>query len=182
MRPSLFVLISLIFAGFASRLIPHAWNFTPVIAMALVAGVYARPRWLAFALPFAGMWLSDLVLNNLVYAQYYEGFRLFGDAGAYLGIAACAALPLLAKTHPTASWAKLLGTGAAGVVLFFLISNAMTWATAGLYPLTPAGLLACYVAGLPFLSGTALGTLVFGGVGVAVMRGVQAREVAMVRA
>lgn len=170
MRPSLFVLVSLVFVGFASRLIPHAWNFTPVVAMALVAGVYARPRWLALALPLAGMFLSDLVLNNAVYAQYYDGFRLFGDAGAYLGIAACAALPYLAKVRPAASWAKLLGTGLGGVLLFFLISNVMTWATSGMYPLTAGGLVACLAAGVPFVQGTALGTLVYGGAGVVAMR------------
>ena len=176
MRPTVFVLVSLVFAGFFARVIPHPFNFTPIIAMALVAGVFARPRWLALALPLGAMFVSDLVLNNTVYAHFYEGFRLFGDAGAWLGIGLCALLPVLLGTGRGASWTKLLGTGVGGAVLFFMVSNVMVWATSAMYPLNAAGLGACLAAGLPFFPNTLISTLVFGGASVAVLRGVGVRE------
>ena len=44
-----------------------------------------------------------------------------------------------------------LGGAMAGSLLFYAVTNFGVWAAAGLYPLTPEGLLASYVAGLPFL-------------------------------
>lgn len=175
MRPTLFVLISLVFAGFFARVIPHPSNFTPIIAMALAAGVFAKPRWLMVAIPFAAMFVSDLVLNNTVYAAYYEGFTWFGDFGVYLAIALLAILPVAFKANSTSSWAKLGGLGISGAVLFFLVSNFVTWFSSGMYPLSGAGLTACFAAALPFFPNTLISTLVFGAAAVFAIRGVEAR-------
>ena len=40
------------------------------------------------------------------------------------------------------------------IVLFFLTTNLANWASLGTYPLTPAGLLLCYVAGIPYFWNT----------------------------
>ena len=48
--------------------------------------------------------------------------------------------------------------------LFFLVSNLSTWAETTLYAKNLSGLMACYVAGLPFLKNTVLGDLFFSGV------------------
>jgi len=45
--------------------------------------------------------------------------------------------------------------------VFFFVSNFSTWAETTLYPKTAAGLMACYVAGLPFLKNTVMGDLFF---------------------
>lgn len=178
MRPTLLTLVSLVFAGFAARLVPHAWNFTPVIAMALLAGVYARPRWIAIALPLAALWLSDLVLNNLVWAEYYEGFQLFGNWGVYLAIVAVALLPLVAGQRPGGSWPTLGALGVGGAVAFYLVSNFAVWASSGMYPPTAAGLATCLAAGLPFLGNSVASTLVFGAAGVVALRWVGERKYA----
>ena len=46
-----------------------------------------------------------------------------------------------------------------GSLQFFFFANLGTWATENLYPHTVEGLLACFVAGLPFYSYTLLGDL-----------------------
>jgi hypothetical protein len=56
-----FALVLVFFAAF-SRLIPHAPNFTPVIAIALFSGAYLKKRY-AFLVPVAALLLSDLVLG-----------------------------------------------------------------------------------------------------------------------
>jgi len=170
MRSSLVTLASLVFVGFFARIIPHPFNFTPIVAMALLAGAFAKPRWLALALPMGAMFLSDLVLNNTVYAQYYEGFTLFGNLGVYIALACCAFLPLALKTNAGASWLRMLATGVGGAVLFFLISNVGVWLSSGMYPFNFAGLAACLAAGLPFFPNTLLSTLLFGGAGVLALR------------
>ena len=154
-------------------MVPHPMNFTPIVAMALLAGVYAKPRWLAVAIPFTAMFVSDLVLNNTIYAAYFEGFSFFGTWGVYVALAAVALLPVILKATKGSSLIKLTSVGVGGATLFFLISNLVSWATYGMYPVTPAGLIACYIAGLPFFLNTLLSTLLFGGIGVAVMKGVE---------
>jgi len=156
-------------------MVPHPMNFTPVIAMTLLAGVYAKPRWLAIAIPFAAMFISNLVLNNTIYAAYFEGFTVLGNWSVYLSIAAVAVLPFLLKATKGASLGKLAGVGVSGAIVFFLVSNFGSWMSSGIYPMNAAGLLACYAAGLPFFINTLLSTLLFGAIGVAVMKGIEMR-------
>lgn len=53
-----------------SRLVPHMFNFAPMSAMGLFGAAYFTRKWQAFFIPVAATWLSDLYLNNVVYAQY----------------------------------------------------------------------------------------------------------------
>ncbi|MFN3920557.1 MAG: DUF6580 family putative transport protein, partial [Methylohalobius sp.] len=59
------VLVGMILVAAASRLIPHPPNFTPIGAMALFGGACFADRHAAFAVPLAGMWLSDLMIGLL---------------------------------------------------------------------------------------------------------------------
>ena len=53
-----------------SRLLPHPPNFAPIGAMALFGAAYFSQRYLSFLIPIISMWLSDLVLNNVVYKTF----------------------------------------------------------------------------------------------------------------
>jgi prepilin signal peptidase PulO-like enzyme (type II secretory pathway) len=67
-------LVLLLFIGLAAALriantaewSPVA-NFTPIGAMALFGGAYFTNRWKAFGLPLLTLWLSDLVINVVLY-------------------------------------------------------------------------------------------------------------------
>jgi len=48
--------------------------------------------------------------------------------------------------------------------LFFVVTNFGTWAVSGMYPMTLAGLAACYLAAIPFFQNTVVGDLFYSGV------------------
>ncbi len=141
-----FGLIALILIA---RLIPHPPNFTPVLAVALFCGALAPHFSVAMLIPLTAMVLGDWVL----------GWHASAWA-VYLAIFLCAGLGRWILTPP-----KLTTTLASGVcasVLFFVLSNFAVWLAGGLYPLTGAGLLACYLAAIPFFHNTLVATLLFG--------------------
>ena len=56
---------------------------------------------------------------------------------------------------------RLLGYSLAGSVLFFVVTNFAAWVASPFYPQTSAGLMAAFVAGIPFFKWTLLGTLAY---------------------
>lgn len=147
----------LILLAAVSRILPHPPNFTPVGAMALFGAAWFKPRHWAFIVPFAGLWLSDLFLNNVVYAQYYPSFVWFdtGQLWVYLSFGLIVGLGFMALGKITAG--RVIGASLASSVLFFLITNFGVWVSGGMYALTWQGLAACYAAAIPFFANTILG-------------------------
>lgn len=143
------IAIGLILLIVFSRLIPHPPNFTPVLAAALFCGtLYMRPSH-ALVVPLLGMAAGDLVLgfHDQVWA-------------VYLAVALCVGLGRWMLDPP--SVLTTLGVGVSGSALFFLLTNFAVWLQGDFYPLTTAGLLACYVAAIPFFHHTLIATLLFG--------------------
>ncbi len=157
------LLILLVFSVALSRLLPHPPNFTPVGAMGLFGAAYFSRRYLALLVPFAAMWLSDLLLNNAVYAQlypgYYNGFSWFGNGWTYaaFGLIVLLGFAVLKKV----GLPQLLGASLAASVLFFLLTNFGSWLADPAYPKNAQGLLAAYAMGLPFFWNTLAGDLFF---------------------
>ena len=61
------------------RVLPHPYNFTPLIAVALLSS-YAFPnRLLAVITPLFGFLLSDVIINNFIYTGYYPDFIIFNS-------------------------------------------------------------------------------------------------------
>jgi hypothetical protein len=152
-------LFSAIVAAAALRLVPHPPNFSPIDAMALFSGAYLGRRWVAFAAPLAALFLSDLVLG------FYHGM-----ATVYATVALIVAIgwSLSSRRSPL----RIAGAAVAGSVTFFLITNLGMWLFSGFYPLTSAGLAACYIAAIPFFQNTVAGdlfyaALLFGGFALA---------------
>lgn len=160
------IIALLILVAALSRLLPHPYNFTPIGAMGLFGAAYFSKRYLAFVVPFAAMWLSDLILNNVVYAkqfpEYYDGFQWFGSATVYFSFALIIMLGfvLLRKIKV----GNVLIASLSASVLFFLITNFSVWLSNPIYPQNAIGLLTCYIAGLPFFGNTLLGDLFYSGV------------------
>ena len=63
LSPKIVFVISLIAFGALMRLLPHWPNFTPIAAMALFGGAQLGKKHLAFIIPLAALFLSDLVLG-----------------------------------------------------------------------------------------------------------------------
>lgn len=164
------ITVLIIVAAAFSRLIPHPANFAPIGAMALFGAAYVSNRALSILVPILAMWLSDMVLSNVIYSQYYEGFQWYGNLwvyAAFVGIALIGFV-MLKKVNTT----NFLGASLVAAIAFFLITNFGSWMTMGLYPKNGAGLIAAYIAGIPFFWNTLLANLVFGGVMFGVYNGV----------
>ncbi len=143
----------------ASRLLPHPPNFTPIAAMALLGGAYLPDKRVAFALPLAALFLSDLVLglHSGMWAVY----------GSFI-LVVCLGFALRRSRSPL----RIAGTTLASSVLFFALTNLAAWASGSMYPKTAAGLAACYTAAIPFFRNTLAGdafytALLFGGFALA---------------
>lgn len=144
-----------------SRLLPHPPNFTAVGAMALFGGAYLSDRRIALLVPLLAMWVSDLILNNVVYGAYFDGFSWYGSFyvyGSFLLIA------LLGTTFlKKVTTGRVVGLSLSASMLFFLITNFGDWLGNPIYAQNLQGLSMSYAAGLPFLRNALLGDLFFCG-------------------
>ena len=155
--------IALVFAAALTRLLPHPDNFTPIGAMALFGAAYFSRQALTLAIPFIALFISDLLLNNIIYKEYYSGFTLITSGWIYLAFGLMMLIGWLVLRHKVNAGRVVTASLGASLV-FFLVTNFSTWAETTLYPKTAAGLMACYTAGLPFLKNTVLGDLFFSAV------------------
>ncbi len=159
------VIATFIVLAAATRLVPHAWNFAPMGAMALFGAAHFEQKRYAFILPILTVWLSDLFLNNVVYHQYYPEFTWFGEGVLYLYGAYALIAFMGTRVFKNALNIPLIGTGAlAASAIFFIVSNFGCWIGNPMYSQDFVGLMACYAAGLPFVGGTIVGDLLFSGV------------------
>lgn len=155
------VITLLILLAALSRLIPHPANFAPIGGMALFGAAYYSRRMWAFAIPVVSMWISDLVLNNVVYGAYFDRFVWFYDGawftyGAFVLIALMGIFTLRKIKVP-----NLLFSALGASVIFFLVSNFGVWFSGTMYPKDFGGLIACYTAGIPFFKNTVMGDLFY---------------------
>jgi len=136
-----------------ARLLPHAPGVLPVAASGLFAARVLRMPALAVIVPLAAMALSGLGLAG-------------DDWRVSLVVYAAIALPALAGMF-SRRWRGALPVVATMLscsLVFFVSTNFAVWAFSGMYPLTLQGLMACYIAALPFLEKTVLGDLAWTGV------------------
>ncbi len=161
-----------------SRLLPHPPNFSPVEAIALFGAAWFAQRSAAIWVPLAAMLLSDIALglvNGGVYSSYF--FSL-----SFLLVYACIALTALLGfglrgrvSALRVGTYSLLGSG-----LFFLVTNFGTWLGSPMYAQDAGGLMAAYIAGLPFLKYTVLGTLCYSALLFGAMAWLRRRHPALV--
>jgi hypothetical protein len=159
LAPGPLMLAGLILVAALSRLLPHPPNFSPVEAMALFGGAYFANRAWAVAVPLVAMLLSDLALAAIMGGDYLGYMAGLSFWAVYLCIALSTVLGFGLRGKVGAG--RVLGYSLAGSVLFFLVTNFTTWLGSTMYPQTGAGLVAAYVAGIPFFKWTVLGTLFY---------------------
>lgn len=150
-KPRILILLGLIVLVAVARLLPHPPNFSPVMALALFGGAYFASRWTGLAITGAAMLLSDLAL----------GFHPLMWA-VYLSFAAVVLLGGLLRDKRDRLGPVFLAT-VGGSLLFFITTNFAHWLMFNTYPHTLEGLVACYVAALPFLQNSLAGNLLFVG-------------------
>jgi hypothetical protein len=143
------IFIILVGMGIILRLLPHPWNFTPIAAIALFAGVYLGKRY-ALSAPLLAMLVGDVFLGFYEWklmAVVYASFAMAGLIGVF--IRKRKSIRVVAS-----------GTIAAST-LFFLVTNFAVWQFSHWYPKTLAGLIQCYAMALPFFRSALLGDMFY---------------------
>lgn len=168
MNKHVLVVSGVIIATALTRLIPHPLNFAPIGAISLFGAAYITNRKFAFFVPIVAMFISDLLVNNIIYYSYYGSFTLFtpGFIWVYGSIACIVVLGMIILKKLTLT--RIIGSSFLASISFFLISNFGVWLSDPDYPINSAGLLLCYEMALPFFKNTILGdlfyaTIMFGG-------------------
>ena len=140
--------LALILLAAALRIAPHPWNFTPVGAMALFSGAVLKDRHLAFPFPLVAVFVGDIFIGfHKLIPVVYASFLINVAIGLWLRDR---------RTIARISLAALFGA-----IQFFLVTNFAVWQFLQSYPHTASGLLACYLAGLPFFWNTLAGDVLY---------------------
>jgi len=143
-------LVLVILVAALSRLIPHAPNFTPIIAMGLFSGFYFRNnKSLAIVLPLAAMFIADIFI----------GFYLI-SLFVYIALAFVVFVGLIIPNdRDTTSFRNILFGSLAGSAVFFIISNFGVFLIG--YPKSISGFMVCYTAAIPFFQTSISADLLF---------------------
>jgi len=130
--------------------ITQQWNFAPVGALSLFAGARLR-GWRAWAVPLALMAVTDPLVGGYSRATpfVYASFLI----NVWIGT----------RLRASESPLKIGGAALLGSLQFFLITNFAVWPGSVMYSQTASGLLACYIAGIPFLWRTLASDLFYSG-------------------
>ena len=108
--------------------------------------------------------MSDLFINNFVYAGYYKDFTLF-NSGMIWSYGAIVLVSLLGNSFlDRISSGKVAIVSLSGSTIFYLISNFGVWAFSPMYAKTLAGLFQCYSLALPFYGTSLIGDLIYCGI------------------
>jgi len=130
-----------------SRLVPHASNFTPVLATGIFCGFYFKNFYSSFLIILISMFVGDLYLG-------FHNTMFF----TYIALAIPVALGVASKFLKIK---EILFSGVISSVAFFLITNLGAWITLDIYEKNLSGLMNSYILAIPFFHNTLLSTLLF---------------------
>jgi hypothetical protein len=146
-KQKIVIILSFILLGVLSRLLPHPPNFTPIGAMALLGGVYLKDKKLAFLLPLAILFISDLLISGMHSLMPF----------VYLSFILITSLGIWAKEN--LKLGKLVSITFLSSLIFFIVSNLGVWWLG--YEHSLQGLSLCFTLALPFFGNTLLGDFFF---------------------
>jgi len=149
----------LLVVALLSRLVPHPdwWNFTAVTGALLYFG--ARRPWREMLAPLAALMATDYVLTAFTYHYPFRWQAYVTTWAWYFAVMALGWILLRTRT----TFLRVAAGALLGPTSFFIVSNYAVWAGGGLYPHTTGGLLACYVAAIPFYRNDLIATAIVAG-------------------
>ncbi|HEY6505448.1 MAG TPA: DUF6580 family putative transport protein [Chitinophagaceae bacterium] len=150
-RSAIIVFILLLVSAALYRIIPgRPFGFAPQMSMALLGGAVIRDKKWAYVLPLLSLFLSDLMYYFLHAAGLTDILGFYdGQWAIYIAFILVTSLGFLMKK---VSLLNVAAFSVAGSVLFFLISNFVTWKVGQGFarPQTFEGLMLCYGDGIAF--------------------------------
>lgn len=142
----------------------YPWNFSPLPALFLFGGAcFLQVRW-AWLLPLAACVAGDAAIGALSGRPDYGFYPGIGLVYACHAVTISLGIWLRNRRRVGA----IVGAGLLAETVFFLVTNFGSWwfsASFGeppRYPPTAEGLLACYIAGLPYFRNSLISMAVFG--------------------
>ena len=139
--------ISLILVLALARLIPHPYNFSPMLAVGVFSGFYFRQFYLSLFIVIFSMFIGDLFLG-------FHSTMFF----TYISLALAVVIGLFIKHF---KFTEILFSGLASSVCYFIITNFGAWLTLEMYEKNFAGLLQSYVLAIPFFHNTLISTFLY---------------------
>ena len=139
--------VSLILILSFSRIIPHPWNFTPVLAVGIFSGFYFKKFYLGFFIVIFSMFLGDLYLG-------FHNTMFF----TYISLAAAVSIGLYIKSFKTY---EIFYSSIISSVCFFIVTNFGAWITLEMYEKNFSGLVNSYIMATPFFHNTLISTFVY---------------------
>ncbi len=151
-KSSLLIASALVVIGVACRLLPHLWNMTPMLAIALFSTTYLG-FYYSFAISILIMGVSDFFIG------FYDWRVMLAVYGSFiLG----ALIGLFIQKNKTVATIFLSTCGAS--LIFFLVTNFAVWEFGTMYVHSFVGLTQSYVMGIPFFKDSLVGDLMYTGV------------------
>lgn len=147
-KTKLLIVLAIIGVAALFRFLPHPPNFVPLTAIALFAGAYITDKRLAFLIPVGAMFISDAIIG-------FHNTMLF----VYAALIAMVGIGMLLQNRKRV--APIAIATLSGAILFFIVTNFGVWAMGTMYPKTIDGLIACYVAAIPFFRNALAGDIVY---------------------
>lgn len=154
-------------------------NFAPFTAIAFCGAVYFRDKRWAL-LPFAGLCLTDLYVNWFYAREYGYHLEWTGYIGRVICFASGLGLGWWVSTRK--SWLWLLNGSLVGALLFYFVTNTLSWWSDAFYAKTLAGWWQALTVGHPeypptilFFRNTLFGDLMFTGIFSGVMEWIARR-------
>jgi hypothetical protein len=152
MIPALLLVIAAVVFRIITAFFGHSgsigWmNFAPIAAIALCAAAYF-PRSYKFTVPMIALLISDFVLDAHYRFSLLSPFVL----SHYVGFAIVGCLGLLLQNR--ASWKTLVPASFAASLIFYVITNAVSWIYDPGYAKNFSGLIQSLTVGLPQYSAT----------------------------
>tara|TARA_Y100000590_G_scaffold281495_1_gene316653 strand:+ start:59 stop:592 length:534 start_codon:yes stop_codon:yes gene_type:complete len=145
-------IVFIIFLAAVSRLLPHPPNFTPIMAIGFLGGLFLKNYRFVYAIPLLAMLSSDIVLEIF----YGYGFHVMMPF-VYGGIIMCTFMG--SRLNMYSKVPKVIGYTLTSSFIFFLVSNFGVWLYG--YPKTVTGFISCYTLALPFYKNALAGDLFY---------------------
>lgn len=151
-QKKIIIAILLIAIGVIGRLVPHMWNVTPIVAIALFSGAYLSRRYMILV-PITAMLIADAYIGFYDIWLQLAVYGSFGLVGIFSYL-----------TRHQKSVATVLFASVSASTLFFLITNFVVWKITPWYSSDIVGLMQSYTLAIPFFRNMVIGDLVFTGV------------------
>ena len=151
------LIVFIIMLAVSTRLVAHPYNFTPVLAFSLLAGVYSKNKF-GILVPLSIWLISDYFLGSYSYISYLSILVVYLIGYYFIN---------------NYKMKNIILGSIVGSFMFFLISNFLVWCgdlgsyipgNLNSYEDNFAGIFKCYIRGLPFFRSSLLSTILFSGI------------------